>query len=488
MSKKIKTLAKHSAIYGLGSVLTASAGFILIPIYTHALSTTEYGVLEILNRIADVLILVMFMGVRQAYVRIYFDKETDEWKKTVTASALVFSLISSIIISFLMYLFSDLLITSLLASEIDSFVILLVLMWLPLEMVINIGLSFLQVNLRSRLYIGINLIRLLAFVSLNYIFLYHYEMGVEAIFVSQLIITGIISSAFIVYFIKLTHIKVSYKVVKELLHFGLPYIPTTFFAFILTNSDKYFLAQFSGLEEVGIYALGSKIGMLGVMVLMEPFNKVWSPFVFSNYKTPEGPKIIGDVFLIFTSITVYVALGIAIVAPGIIPLISSAEFHSAHTVVPLIALSSALYSIVCLADIGILIAKKTKYKPFITFFAAVVCVLSTSILVYQYGIIGAAMALVITQVFYYIATKYISNKFYKMKLSQMKLAIIFAVGIIVYLIVLNIDLHVNIYLELAFKVALSTVLFTAGLMVTGIISKDVINDVKYFLFSRKQGS
>jgi len=486
MSSKVKTLAKHSVIYGFGSVLTASAGFILIPIYTHVLSTTEYGVLEILNRLADILIVIMFMGVRQAYIRIYFEKDTDEWRRSVTASALVFSLISSFSISILIYLFGDVLAEQYLQSEIGTVVILLVLIWLPLEMLINIGLSYLQINMKSHLYISVNFIRLVSFIILNYVMLYYFKMGVKGVFLSQVIITGIISLVFVAYFIKWTRMKVSFEIVKELLHFGLPYIPTTFFGFVIANSDKYFLSIYSGLDEVGVYALGSKIGILGVMVLMEPFNKVWSPFVFSNYKTPEGPKLIGDVFLAFTGVSVYVALGLAITAPAIIPLISSEEFHSAHIVVPYVALSSALFGMMCLSDIGILIAKKTKYKPIISMLAAGVCVVSSGILIYKFGIIGAAVALIITQLAYYAFTYFVSNKYYQMKLRQIDLAGVVVIGIATYLLINWVSISDNLYLDLFVKVLLATIVYLFGLFAIGVIRKELINDVRYFVYSRKK--
>ena len=62
MKDKLLKLAGHSFVYGVGNALGAVGGFILIPLYTHVLSTGEYGVLELLNRTADILMLFMLMG------------------------------------------------------------------------------------------------------------------------------------------------------------------------------------------------------------------------------------------------------------------------------------------------------------------------------------------------------------------------------------------------------------------------------------------
>ena len=68
----LKKLGRHSMIYGIGSALSMAAGFLLIPLYTNVLTAGEYGILELLNRTSDVIILVIFMGVRQGIYKILF--------------------------------------------------------------------------------------------------------------------------------------------------------------------------------------------------------------------------------------------------------------------------------------------------------------------------------------------------------------------------------------------------------------------------------
>ena len=69
-----RSLLRSSSIYGVGAVLNKALGFFLIPLYTHTLATGQYGLLELLNRVADVLILLVFLGMRQAYIRFFFDR------------------------------------------------------------------------------------------------------------------------------------------------------------------------------------------------------------------------------------------------------------------------------------------------------------------------------------------------------------------------------------------------------------------------------
>ena len=73
MKDKLLKLGRHSFVYGVGNAIGIAGGFVLIPLYTHVLTTGEYGTLEMINRTADILMLIMFMGIRQAFIRFYFD-------------------------------------------------------------------------------------------------------------------------------------------------------------------------------------------------------------------------------------------------------------------------------------------------------------------------------------------------------------------------------------------------------------------------------
>ena len=59
MLEKLKEFGKHSVVYGFGNALSVVGGFILIPFYTYMLATSDYGILELLNRTADILILII---------------------------------------------------------------------------------------------------------------------------------------------------------------------------------------------------------------------------------------------------------------------------------------------------------------------------------------------------------------------------------------------------------------------------------------------
>ena len=432
MRKILLQLGQHSFIYGIGNAFGIAGGFLLIPLYTHVLSTAEYGIYELLNRTADICILIMFMGVRQAFIRFYFDQDNIEWKKTVVFSTLAFVLTSGVVIGLMLLPFREILAQVLFKESTLGVLFGFLVVWLPLELLVKIGMTHLQIQMKSVRYVMINVGKFSLFIISNILLVYVYRKGVVGILISNIWIGGLIGIGFLYSLVKWTGVKISFGLIGRLLKFGLPYLPTTFFMFIISSSDRYFLTAFSSLEEVGIYALGYKIGMFGIMLVMEPFSKVWAPFLFGNYEKPDGPELISKVFTLYTSGSILVALVISVLSPVVIPLISDKAFHGSYELVPWICLAGIFWGMASLADAGILISKKTGYKPIIFGLASVIGVFGNLILIPKFGASGACIALAITFFSLFVINNSFAHRFYPLKIEYRKLCLILSCAVLVY--------------------------------------------------------
>ena len=75
MWKQLKQLGRQSAIYGLGNVGISLLSFLLVPLYTHNISTGEFGVYSLMLILYSVLSLVADCGFTNSIARYYFDDE-----------------------------------------------------------------------------------------------------------------------------------------------------------------------------------------------------------------------------------------------------------------------------------------------------------------------------------------------------------------------------------------------------------------------------
>ena len=95
MLTQLKRLARHSAIYGLGGIVSRLLAVLLIPLYTRYLGTGDYGKIETLVAGSVVLVIVLRMGISMAFFRFYFDAEDDRGRTTVVRTSFWFTMASA---------------------------------------------------------------------------------------------------------------------------------------------------------------------------------------------------------------------------------------------------------------------------------------------------------------------------------------------------------------------------------------------------------
>ena len=72
-----KYLIKNTFIFTIGSIATKLITFVLVPIYTHILTTQEYGVVDLISTISMVLAPVIILNISESVMRFSLDKEAD---------------------------------------------------------------------------------------------------------------------------------------------------------------------------------------------------------------------------------------------------------------------------------------------------------------------------------------------------------------------------------------------------------------------------
>src|ERR687898_3500426 len=87
MLERLKELLRHSAIYGLGSIVARVVAVLLLPLYTRYLSPSDYGLIETLVALSAVLTALVAQAMKSAFFRFYFDSAEDERRRRVTLTA-----------------------------------------------------------------------------------------------------------------------------------------------------------------------------------------------------------------------------------------------------------------------------------------------------------------------------------------------------------------------------------------------------------------
>ena len=95
LGHELKRLGKHSAIYGLGGLVSRILATLLLPLYTHYLPPGSYGRVEIVTAATAVLAIALQMGISSAFFRFYFDAKEHAAKLTVIRTSFWFTMAMS---------------------------------------------------------------------------------------------------------------------------------------------------------------------------------------------------------------------------------------------------------------------------------------------------------------------------------------------------------------------------------------------------------
>ncbi len=465
VKKETGLLVKHSLVYGMAPMVSRLIGFVMIPIYTSYLTTTDYGVMELLFMTTSLIELVAGIGITNGVTRFYFDSEVQSERNRVISSAFIGlgGMLVPIILALLAAssTFSRYILDS--TAYTTYFMIAFIAMGLGLLNQIN--LAYLRAEKRSLLVVIATIVQLAVNLTLNIYFIVYLKMGVGGIFWANLIAMALTTGIITPMVLRKVGLRFSLNIVKELLKFGLPLIPSNIASYIVVASDRYFLKEFASISQTGIYSLGYKFGTLVNNFVTSPFNQIYAPRRLELYKREDSGRVFGQVFTYFVVAIVFVGLEISVVAKDLVQLMAVDEsYWGAHKIVPLVTLAHIALSFFYHFNIGITISKKTKYFAYINISNAVLNLALNFALIPTYGMWGAAWATFICYMFRAALGYYFSNRFYKIYVEWRRVGIIFATAFVFYFLFGGLDVGdkiINIVVKSAICCAFPLVLYIA---------------------------
>lgn len=451
----VKSVARHFFVYGLGRMLGRVVSFLLIPFYTHYLLPSDYGTLEMIEVTVYLVGTFLGAGLTHATLRYYFESEEDSYRRTVVSTALLSVLFVCFVLGGALALISPTVSTLVFESQEYGGLLRLAVISLTATVVAETPLVFIRAREKSVLYTIISLLRMIANLSLNILFIAKYGMGVRGVILGGLLTEAALGLSLSVYTIKSVGISFSRDRLKEMLWYGLPYIPGGFVISILLVTDRFVLQRFTDLTQVGLYALGYKFGLVIGAMVTDPFFLIWRPKMFEIAKRDDASEIYGRMLTYFLFLELFVALGISAGVKDVIAIMADPKYHSAYQITPLIVLAYIMGGTYNHAQVGILVAKKTKYILYIQIVGAIAGIGLNLALVPFIGAWGAASATFFAWSLLTFLAYRISQRFLHVDFEFGRIAKMLAVALALYWVSLHLDVSSNIYLNLSLKLLLA---------------------------------
>lgn len=412
MKAKLLELGKDSLIYGVGSVISRSIGLISLPLFTAYLTPEEFGILALLAILTMAAQPIFSLGLSAAMGPSYFSGDNRKKKSETVWTAFSISLVSSTVLIAIAWIFPYQLALLIRVPSEHSLVVALALTGCALNVMATAFSQRVQFEKQAKRYVCISVTSAFSAIAVSALTVVYLDWGILGMVAGQILSAALNFLLFGLYSINQTIFNVSRKMARELLRTGLPLVPSFAFLFLLMNSNKYFLEMFEGLDAVGLYSVGFSIGA-AISVVTSGVAQAWYPFFISYInKQNEVGDLFGWVLTYYVYGVGYLCVLFFLFAEPVVTLLVSQEFHNSYTIVGIIATAYFVQTFFNLLLPGIYFNKDVKVISFLQGGALLCSIPAYIFLINYFGMIGAALSLVLGNAFMVFFTLF-WNKFNK---------------------------------------------------------------------------
>jgi O-antigen/teichoic acid export membrane protein len=390
---------KHVTTYGLGYVLTRMTSLFLLPVYTRYLTPADYGCIAILDVTVTILGVVLGSGIQLAVNRIHFSTVDPRNRPEVwwTGLSVVASTATIVIVPAIIFR-NTLAGWTLGFDELEGG--LLFALALPTLWVNSLGAlldAYLQVQKWSGLFVIFSVGRFILNAGLNVLLLAVFEMGAVGVLFGNLMTALLVTSAvFAIFAWHSGSYRVSSKTARALLAFGMPLVLTGLLQVALSQSDRFFLRAYLSLGDVGIYSLAWALGQGVNTCIFLPFAMTWGPVKFEIASREDSRQIYTNVFQTFITLLILLLLAFSLCAYPILYVGVGANYLEAAELIPLICLAYVFFSATDFFTFPAALHSRTGTMIPASVSALIVNLVGNSLLVPAYGMMGAALTLILT--------------------------------------------------------------------------------------------
>ncbi len=476
-----KHIIKHSLIYGGGESLIRLANFLLIPIYTRYLVPDEYGILQLLIITANLVAIVLELGIGSAIFKsILYSGHTNE--NATYSTAFYFTLLTSLIGILPLLMYRNELTTLIVGSDEHALALSLLVASIFFRNFAIIPFAKLRIEDRSVTYVVIAFVKFFIQIALNIYFVVVLGQGILGISMAQFISSFVLIFVFI--YIIMGNLRLSFSrfILKDMLEFGLPLVPGALALFVINMSNRYFLKHYSSVEQVALFSLGYYVGLI-INVLVFAFQRVWAAAMFKIAKEDDAHRIFAKNFTYFILVLSSVTFILSVFSWEIIGLMTTEKYYDSFRVVPFMCLSFLFYGVYFYMSYGMNIKKMTRYQPVIIGISAGLNLLLNFFLIPRYSMLGAAAANTISFALMGVLAGVVSNRFYTVRIELKRL--LFMAFIFTILFLLGFTIHFDsTLLTLSYKLLLCVIALMAFLK-TNFFTRDEKKIIRRVVFFRR---
>lgn len=382
-----KALLTGTIIYAIGNLGTKILTFLIVPLYTYYINTSDMGDYDLLITSISLLVPLISLRISDAtYNWMIMRTASNELCIKATYNYLLKSCAIAVII------------ISVFSQYLHIWNVVLFLAILVLEPLLDTTQKILRGLKNQKLFAVSGIIYTGILVTLNFVTVCIMKLGVTSLLVN-IIISHIISITLIFCLEKqmrcltVTVEKKELKVTQmEMLKYSMPLVPSTLSWWVMSVSDRYVIRFFLGSSYNGIYAIATKFPSV-LQTFFVLFNNAWTDMALANLNSKEeNSKYVSDIFEKMYMFSFSMLCFLIPLTKVVTQVILSADYKTGSVYIGFLYLGAIFQGFSTFASVGYLQKKKTAKVSTSSAAGAIMNLLMDLLLIKTAGLFAASLS------------------------------------------------------------------------------------------------
>lgn len=387
INKAYEKLAGNTLIFAISQFSSKFLLFFMLPLYTHRLTTAEYGIIDLTSSTISLALPILTMQIGAAALRFLLDTNADSREIFKFSFFIVFS--GSLAMT-LAYPF----IRHYRVFDGYEFAFLCIYILSALDTL----LGSIARGLNEIRFVGVmGILKTVITVALNIIFLLGLQIGLKGYFMANILSLICSNGMYLhrtcrhIFRTNRTAPNGNVKVLrKSMVRYSIPLIPNSLNWWIISSLNRFLIRAFCGISILGLYSAASRIPSILVTV-QTILNEAFVLSVVEEYGKKDSEKYFSELYELYNAVIVISAGCVISFSKFLASLLLANDFASGWIYIPFLTLGSVFGGLLGYVGTFYSASKENKGIIISTLFGAVTVLLNSLLLIPLIGAIGAAI-------------------------------------------------------------------------------------------------
>lgn len=408
MPGKLKGLLKNVGVFALASFTSRFLSFLFLPLYTAFLSTAEYGTIDLVNTIIQLLFPVLSLTIVDAVLRFAISGDNSPSECFSVGIKTIF--LGSIALLFVLPIANLFIRNPILLAY--FYIIYFV------QALNSLFASFSKATSKTKEMAIITTLTSFVILALNVLFIAVFKWGINGYWTSTII--GNVVGILLYLIICKIHTYINWKehnseLLKDMLVYSVPLIPNALFWWINSSLDRWTLTLMTSMSVVGLYSCANKLPSI-LSTINSIFSQAWNLSLFQD-NPKERVRFFERTYEVYNEIMFCCAIGIIWLSKVVATFMFSKDFFDAWIFVPVLTFGVYINSLNSFFGSMFTANKETKTIFSTTLVGSLINIVLNFLMVYLWGAMGAGIATLISYFSVWVIRCYRLRKYYDVSIN-----------------------------------------------------------------------